>query len=164
MPQMYFIYSMFVVKIGKLKLLFFFFAECGTMQSISAKTAIAKHTETLYSAIHFGHLTYSMPNLAPPFQGILAVLRRDNLCDEIAPEHRDALEMDVRGAATSGRFTVARDLVANVRALNVAKRVLTGAHDLGSSVANLGAPGALQGVLVVSHRKDLPTDLFHSRK
>mgnify|MGYP006948249841 CR=1 FL=1 len=52
------------------------------------------------------------------FQGITNILQQDNLQKEIPLSHRINLELDIQGAISSGIFTVARDLLIKVKALN----------------------------------------------
>lgn len=58
------------------------------------------------------------------FQGILSILQEDNLAREIPPMYRTVLELDIQGALSSGKFTVARDLLLQVQMLNVIRNVL----------------------------------------
>ncbi|XP_063237088.1 integrator complex subunit 8 isoform X2 [Bacillus rossius redtenbacheri] len=64
--------------------------------------------------------------------------------------HRDILELDIQGAMSSGKFTVARDLPLQVTTLNAVNRVVTGAVDW-SSVSGrrpaLPAPRALDALV-----------------
>ncbi|XP_066992327.2 integrator complex subunit 8 [Anabrus simplex] len=60
------------------------------------------------------------------FTGLVNVLQADNLKREIPQVHRDILELDIQGAMSSGKFTVARDLLLQVQTLNVVCRVVKG--------------------------------------
>ncbi|XP_044263221.1 integrator complex subunit 8 [Tribolium madens] len=58
------------------------------------------------------------------FMGITSILQQDNIFREIPLAHRITLELDIQGALSSGTFTVARDLLNKIRALNVVRCVL----------------------------------------
>lgn len=58
------------------------------------------------------------------FTGITNVLQQDNLRKEIPLAHRINLELDIQGAISSGVFTVARDLLYKVKALNYVRCIL----------------------------------------
>uniref|UniRef100_A0AAR5NXE3 INTS8 TPR repeats domain-containing protein n=1 Tax=Dendroctonus ponderosae TaxID=77166 RepID=A0AAR5NXE3_DENPD len=58
------------------------------------------------------------------FVGITHVLQQDNLQKEIPLTHRINLELDIQGALSSGVFTVARDLLYKVKALNYVRCIL----------------------------------------
>ncbi|XP_030752565.1 integrator complex subunit 8 [Sitophilus oryzae] len=58
------------------------------------------------------------------FVGLTAILQKDNVKKEISLVHRLNLELDVQGALSSGVFTVARDLLYKVKALNHIRCVL----------------------------------------
>lgn len=58
------------------------------------------------------------------FTGITNVLQQDNLRREIPLSHRVNLELDIQGALSSGAFTVARDLLWKVKALNYVRCIL----------------------------------------
>lgn len=60
------------------------------------------------------------------YAGIIAVLQADNLKREIPMIHRQVAELDIQGAASSGAFTVARDLLNRVSALNAVRYALDG--------------------------------------
>lgn len=57
-------------------------------------------------------------------QGITNVLQQDNVQKEIPLTHRINLELDIQGALSSGVFTVARDLLYKVKALNYVRCIL----------------------------------------
>ncbi|XP_066143354.1 integrator complex subunit 8 [Euwallacea fornicatus] len=58
------------------------------------------------------------------FVGVTNVLQQDNLQKDIPLAHRINLELDIQGALSSGAFTVARDLLLKVKALNYVRCVL----------------------------------------
>ncbi|XP_050296923.1 integrator complex subunit 8 [Anthonomus grandis grandis] len=58
------------------------------------------------------------------FMGITNILQQDNLKKEIPLVHRINLELNIQGAVSSGIFTVARDLLLKVKALNQVRCVL----------------------------------------
>ncbi|CAG9764754.1 unnamed protein product [Ceutorhynchus assimilis] len=58
------------------------------------------------------------------FMGITNILQQDNLRKEIPLGHRINLELDIQGALSSGVFTVARDLLYKVKALNYVRCIL----------------------------------------
>lgn len=60
------------------------------------------------------------------YAGIIAVLQADNLKREIPMIHRQVAELDIQGSASSGVFTVARDLLNRVSALNAVRYALEG--------------------------------------
>ncbi|XP_046385637.1 integrator complex subunit 8 [Ischnura elegans] len=66
----------------------------------------------------FFHSTKNM------YMGMVPILQQDNLRREIPMVHRDVLELDIVGAASSGKFTVARDLPLQIQTLNVVRRAL----------------------------------------
>ena len=55
----------------------------------------------------------------------------DNLRHEIPQVYRDTLELDIQGAMSSRKFTVARDLLLQVQTLNMVRRVVTGTLSYG---------------------------------
>ena len=59
-------------------------------------------------------------------QGVVSILQTDNLHREIPQVYRDTLELDIQGAMSSRKFTVARDLLLQVQTLNVVRRVVAG--------------------------------------
>lgn len=65
-------------------------------------------------------------SIANHYAGIIAVLQADNLKREIPMIHRQVAELDIQGSATSGAFTVARDLLNRVSALNAVRYALEG--------------------------------------
>ncbi|KAJ8869343.1 hypothetical protein PR048_030918 [Dryococelus australis] len=74
------------------------------------------------------NLLYQMHRcIRDQYTGIIQVLQQDNLKHEIPQVHRDILELDIQGAMSSGKFTVARDLPLQVTTLNMVNRVVTGA-------------------------------------
>ncbi|XP_063237089.1 integrator complex subunit 8 isoform X3 [Bacillus rossius redtenbacheri] len=97
------------------------------------------------------NLLYQMHRcIRDQYTGIIQVLQQDNLKHEIPQVHRDILELDIQGAMSSGKFTVARDLPLQVTTLNAVNRVVTGAVDW-SSVSGrrpaLPAPRALDALV-----------------
>lgn len=65
-------------------------------------------------------------SIANHYTGIIAVLQADNLTREIPVIHRQVVELDIQGSASSGAFTVARDLLNRVSALNAVRYALEG--------------------------------------
>lgn len=65
-------------------------------------------------------------SVANHYTGIIAILQADNLTREIAYVHRQVVELDIQGSASSGVFTVARDLLNRVSALNAVRYALEG--------------------------------------
>lgn len=65
-------------------------------------------------------------SIANHYTGIIAVLQADNLAREIPMVHRQVVELDIQGSASSGAFTVARDLLNRVSALNAVRYALEG--------------------------------------
>ncbi|XP_059049066.1 integrator complex subunit 8 [Achroia grisella] len=65
-------------------------------------------------------------SIANHYTGIIAVLQADNLTREIPMVHRQVVELDIQGSASSGAFTVARDLLNRVSALNAVRYALEG--------------------------------------
>lgn len=58
------------------------------------------------------------------YKGIISILQQDNVIREIPIMHRINLELDLQGALSSGGFTVARDLMQKIKALNIIRCVL----------------------------------------
>lgn len=65
-------------------------------------------------------------SIANHYTGVIAVLQADNLAREIPMIHRQVVELDIQGSASSGAFTVARDLLNRVSALNAVRYALEG--------------------------------------
>ncbi|XP_050673559.1 integrator complex subunit 8 isoform X2 [Leptidea sinapis] len=65
-------------------------------------------------------------SIANHYTGIIAILQADNLKREIPLVHREVVEMDIQGSASSGAFTVARDLLNRVSVLNAVRYALEG--------------------------------------
>ncbi|XP_072936114.1 integrator complex subunit 8 [Epargyreus clarus] len=65
-------------------------------------------------------------SIANHYTGIIAILQADNLAREIPMVHREVAELDIQGSASSGAFTVARDLLNRVSALNAVRYALEG--------------------------------------
>ncbi|XP_053601838.1 integrator complex subunit 8 [Plodia interpunctella] len=65
-------------------------------------------------------------SVANHYTGIIAVLQADNIKREIPMVHRQVAELDIQGSASSGAFTVARDLLNRVSALNAVRYALDG--------------------------------------
>ncbi|XP_017782006.1 PREDICTED: integrator complex subunit 8 [Nicrophorus vespilloides] len=59
------------------------------------------------------------------YTGILNILIQDNKLREIPLVHRVTLELDIQGALSSGKFTVARDLLPKIQALNAVRCILS---------------------------------------
>jgi integrator complex subunit 8 len=85
-------------------------------------------------------------------QGIVSILQTDNLHKEIPQVYRDTLELDIQGAMSSRKFTVARDLLLQVQTLNVVRRAVTGTLTCGDYVYKLrqGGPKAVDLLISVS--------------
>jgi len=69
---------------------------------------------------------------------------KDNIAQEIPMVHRDQLELDIQGAISSGKFTVARDLLLHVQCLNIARRLASGdliCTDYSNLFRNCGTKG-----------------------
>lgn len=64
--------------------------------------------------------------VANHYSGIIGVLQADNLAREINMTHRQVVELDMQGAASSGAFTVSPDLLNEVSALNAVRYALDG--------------------------------------
>ncbi|CAG9860087.1 unnamed protein product [Phyllotreta striolata] len=58
------------------------------------------------------------------YKGILSILQQDNVQREIPLMHRINLELNLQGALSSGGFTVARDLIQKIKALNIIRCVV----------------------------------------
>lgn len=65
-------------------------------------------------------------SIANQYTGIIAVLQADNITREIPMIYRQVAELDIQGSASSGAFTVARDLLNRVSALNAVRYALEG--------------------------------------
>lgn len=65
-------------------------------------------------------------SIANHYTGIIGILQADNLSREIPIIHREVVELDIQGSASSGAFTVARDLLNRVSALNAVRYALEG--------------------------------------
>jgi integrator complex subunit 8 len=83
-------------------------------------------------------------------QGIVSILQADNLEREIPQVYRDTLELDIQGAMSSCKFTVARDLLLQVQTLNVVRRVVTGTLTCGDYMYKLCQGGCKAVDLLVS--------------
>ena len=75
-------------------------------------------------------------------QGVVSILQTDNLHREIPQVYRDTLELDIQGAMSSRKFTVARDLLLQVETLNVVRRVVTGTLTSGDYIHRLHQAGS----------------------
>jgi hypothetical protein len=75
-------------------------------------------------------------------QGVVSILQADNLHREIPQVYRDTLELDIQGAMSSRKFTVARDLLLQVQTLNVVRRVVTGTLTSGDYIHRLHQGGS----------------------
>ncbi|CAH2068538.1 unnamed protein product, partial [Iphiclides podalirius] len=65
-------------------------------------------------------------SIANHYTGIIGILQADNLTREIPIIHREVVELDIQGSASSGAFTVARDLLNRVSVLNAVRYALEG--------------------------------------
>ncbi|CAK1548266.1 unnamed protein product [Leptosia nina] len=65
-------------------------------------------------------------SIANHYTGIIGILQADNLSREIPLVHREVVELDIQGSASSGAFTVARDLLNRVSVLNAVRYALEG--------------------------------------
>ncbi|XP_072390138.1 integrator complex subunit 8 [Diabrotica undecimpunctata] len=75
--------------------------------------------------IQRGNLLEQLNNsVVNQYKGITTILQQDNVAKEIPLMHRINLELDIQGALSSGAFTVARDLVSKIKALNILRCVL----------------------------------------
>jgi hypothetical protein len=83
-------------------------------------------------------------------QGIVSILQTDNLHREIPQVYRDTLELDIQGAMSSRKFTVARDLLLQVQTLNVVRRVVTGTLTCGDYIHKLRQGGSKAVDLLIS--------------
>lgn len=83
-------------------------------------------------------------------QGIVSILQTDNVHREIPQIYRDTLELDIQGAMSSRKFTVARDLLLQVQTLNVVRRVVTGTLTCGDYTHKLHQGGSKAVDLLVS--------------
>jgi len=79
-------------------------------------------------------------------QGVVSILQTDNLHREIPQVYRDTLELDIQGAMSSRKFTVARDLLLQVQTLNVVRRVVTGTLTCGDYIHRLQTQGGSKAV------------------
>lgn len=69
--------------------------------------------------VHKKNLLEQLNNsIVNQYTGITTILQQDNIQKEIPLAHRINLELDIQGALSSGIFTVARDLLYKVKALN----------------------------------------------
>lgn len=57
-------------------------------------------------------------------QNILTIFTEDNKAREIPLVYRINIELDIKGALSSGKFTVARDLLPKIQALNAVRCIL----------------------------------------
>lgn len=78
---------------------------------------IVEHTPSLLQQMN--------ASIADHYTGILSVLQEDNLAREIPFAYRTVLELDIQGALSSGKFTVARDLLQQVQALNAVRAAVS---------------------------------------
>ncbi|XP_076267977.1 integrator complex subunit 8 isoform X1 [Rhynchophorus ferrugineus] len=91
------------------------------------RSILEKYVQACDSTSDFGAKTLSEQlnnSVVNQFVGLTAVLQADNVRKEIPLVHRLNLELDVQGALSSGVFTVARDLLYKVKALNHIRCVL----------------------------------------
>ncbi|KAF5275218.1 hypothetical protein FQR65_LT04252 [Abscondita terminalis] len=58
------------------------------------------------------------------YMGILNILQKDNISKEISLLYRINIELDIQGAITSGKFTVARDLLPKIQSLNAIRSII----------------------------------------
>jgi hypothetical protein len=95
---------------------------------------------TQLNEIYYLKLLDFVHDNAPKFcvlQGIVSILQTDNLHKEIPQVYRDTLELDIQGAMSSRKFTVARDLLLQVQTLNVVRRAVTGTLTCGDYIYKL---------------------------
>lgn len=59
-----------------------------------------------------------------PFQGITGILQKDNVKREIPLAYRINLELDIQGAMSSGTYFVVKDLLPQVKCLNLVRCIL----------------------------------------
>lgn len=60
------------------------------------------------------------------YMGITGILQKDNIKREIPLTYRINLELDIQGAMSSGSFYVVKDLLSQIKALNLVRCVLDG--------------------------------------
>lgn len=75
------------------------------------------------------------------YTGIVSILQADNVRREIPLVYRATLELDIQGALSSGKFTVARDLLLQVQTLNVVRKVIGGEPQCTEYIQVLRHPG-----------------------
>ncbi|PSN35787.1 hypothetical protein C0J52_09481 [Blattella germanica] len=95
------------------------------------------------------NLTYQFHRaIRDQYTGIVSILQMDNLRQEIPQVYRDTLELDIQGAMSSRKFTVARDLLLQVQTLNVVRRVTNGILTCGDYMHKLrnGKPKAIDSL------------------
>jgi integrator complex subunit 8 len=80
----------------------------------------------------------------------VSILQSDNLHKEIPQVYRDTLELDIQGAMSSRKFTVARDLLLQVQTLNVVRRAVTGTLTCGDYMYKLRQSGSKAVDLLIS--------------
>ncbi|VEN57796.1 unnamed protein product [Callosobruchus maculatus] len=77
------------------------------------------------SDIHKGSLLEQLNfSIVNQYMGLTTILQQDNIYREIPLVHRLNLELDIQGAISSGIFTVARDLLQKIKALNIVRCIL----------------------------------------
>jgi integrator complex subunit 8 len=69
---------------------------------------------------------------------------------EIPQVYRDTLELDIQGAMSSRKFTVARDLLLQVQTLNIVRRAVTGTLTCGDYIYKLRQGGSKAVDLLIS--------------
>ncbi|KAJ8928547.1 hypothetical protein NQ314_018885 [Rhamnusium bicolor] len=75
--------------------------------------------------MHKGNLLEQLnSSIVNQYMSITTILQQDNIYREIPLAHRLNLELDIQGALSSGAFTVARDLLFKIKALNIVRCVL----------------------------------------
>ncbi|XP_021913998.1 integrator complex subunit 8 isoform X2 [Zootermopsis nevadensis] len=102
------------------------------------------------------NLTYQLHRaIRDQYTGIVSILQTDNVHREIPQIYRDTLELDIQGAMSSRKFTVARDLLLQVQTLNVVRRVVTGTLTCGDYTHKLHQGGSKAVDLLVSALKHI---------
>lgn len=75
-------------------------------------------------------------------------MQQDNIYKQIPLVQRIGLELDIQGAVSSGTFTVARDLLPKIRALNLIRCILDEKPSYQSSVKSVKSPEILIWVIL----------------
>lgn len=102
------------------------------------------------------NLTYQLHRaVRDQYTGIVSILQTDNLHKEIPQVYRDTLELDIQGAMSSRKFTVARDLLLQVQTLNAVRRAVTGTLTCGDYIYKLRQGGSKAVDLLISALKHI---------